>query len=52
MTLSDGHVFCRPEHVEAEVAEILEMVGEAYRALAIPLPATASPGGTGGRVQQ
>jgi threonyl-tRNA synthetase len=38
MTLNDGHVFCAPEHVESEIAAILEMVDEAYRALSIPAP--------------
>ena len=38
MTLNDGHVFCAPEHVEAEIASILQMVDEAYRALSIPPP--------------
>jgi threonyl-tRNA synthetase len=38
MTLNDGHVFCAAEQVEAEIAEILAMVTEAYRALAIPAP--------------
>jgi threonyl-tRNA synthetase len=36
MTLNDGHVFCAPEHVEDEIADILAMVDEAYRALGIP----------------
>jgi threonyl-tRNA synthetase len=38
MTLNDGHVFCAPEHVEAEIASILQIVDEAYRALSIPPP--------------
>jgi threonyl-tRNA synthetase len=38
MTLNDGHVFCAPEQVEAEVASILGLVGQAYRALALPAP--------------
>jgi len=38
MTLNDGHVFCSPEHVETEIATILCMVSDAYRALAIPAP--------------
>jgi threonyl-tRNA synthetase len=36
MTLNDGHVFCGPEHVEDEIADILAMVDEAYRTLGIP----------------
>ena len=36
MTLNDGHVFCAPEQVEAEIADILAMVDEAYRTLGIP----------------
>ncbi len=38
MTLNDGHVFCAPEQVEAEVATCLGLVAEAYVALAIPPP--------------
>src|SRR5262249_51722601 len=38
MTLNDGHVFCLSEHLEAEIASILVMVEEAYRALQIPPP--------------
>ena len=38
MTLNDGHVFCAPEHVPDEIASILGMIEEAYRALAIPAP--------------
>jgi threonyl-tRNA synthetase len=38
MTLNDGHVFCLPEQLEAEIASILSLVGEAYEALAIPPP--------------
>jgi hypothetical protein len=38
MTLNDGHVFCAPEQVEAEIASILDLVGQAYRVLAIPAP--------------
>ncbi len=38
MTLNDGHIFCAPEQVEAEIASILDLVGQAYRALAIPAP--------------
>jgi threonyl-tRNA synthetase len=36
MTLNDGHVFCAPEHVEDEIADILAMVDEAYWTLGIP----------------
>lgn len=38
MTLNDGHVFCAPEHIGEELASLLGMVAEAYRALAIPPP--------------
>jgi threonyl-tRNA synthetase len=38
MTLNDGHVFCLPDQLESEIAAILDMVDEAYRALAIPAP--------------
>jgi threonyl-tRNA synthetase len=38
MTLNDGHVFCPPDHVADEIADILSMVEEAYRALGIPAP--------------
>ena len=38
MTLNDGHVFCAPHQVEAEIATILGLVDEAYKALAIPAP--------------
>ena len=38
MTLNDGHVFCAADDVESEIAAILGMVDEAYRALAIPAP--------------
>jgi threonyl-tRNA synthetase len=38
MTLNDGHVFCTPHQVEAEIATILGLVDEAYKALAIPAP--------------
>ena len=38
MTLNDGHVFCPPEGVAGEIADILSMVQEAYRALGIPAP--------------
>ncbi len=37
-TLNDGHVFCGAEHVETEISLILGLVGDAYRALAIPAP--------------
>jgi threonyl-tRNA synthetase len=38
MTRNDGHVFCAVDQIGAEIATILGMVGEAYRALAIPPP--------------
>jgi threonyl-tRNA synthetase len=38
MTLNDGHVFCAPGDVRAEVAAILGLVEKAYQALAIPAP--------------
>ena len=38
MTLNDGHVFCAEEQIGEEIASILGMVTEAYRALAIPAP--------------
>ncbi|MGF1598463.1 MAG: threonine--tRNA ligase [Acidimicrobiales bacterium] len=38
MTLNDGHVFCAPDQLEAEIVSIVTMVEEAYRALAIPPP--------------
>jgi threonyl-tRNA synthetase len=38
MTLNDGHVFCAAEDVQQEIASILELVGVAYKALAIPAP--------------
>ena len=38
MTLNDGHVFCAADQIGEEIASILGMVGEAYRALAIPAP--------------
>ncbi len=38
MTLNDGHVFCAPDQVAGEIADILAMVDEAYRALCIPPP--------------
>jgi threonyl-tRNA synthetase len=48
MTLNDGHVFCSPEQVEAEIVDIMDMVGEAFRALCIPAPAPRlSLGGPG-----
>ncbi len=36
MTLNDGHVFCPADRVAEEIADILAMVEEAYRALGIP----------------
>lgn len=38
MTLNDGHVFCAAEQVGQEIVSILEMVAQAYHALAIPAP--------------
>jgi threonyl-tRNA synthetase len=38
MTLNDGHVFCSPDRVADEIADILSMTEEAYRALGIPAP--------------
>lgn len=38
MSLNDGHVFCTPEQVRTEIADILVMVEEAYRTLQIPPP--------------
>ncbi|MGC9962334.1 MAG: threonine--tRNA ligase [Acidimicrobiales bacterium] len=38
MTLNDGHVFCAPGDVRAEVTAILGLVEKAYEALAIPAP--------------
>jgi threonyl-tRNA synthetase len=38
MTLNDGHVFCAVDQAEEEIAQILTLVGTAYRALAIPAP--------------
>jgi threonyl-tRNA synthetase len=38
MTLNDGHVFCAEEQIGDEIAAILGMVTDAYRALAIPAP--------------
>jgi threonyl-tRNA synthetase len=38
MTLNDGHVFCPLDLVGGEIATIVAMVEEAYRALAIPPP--------------
>jgi threonyl-tRNA synthetase len=38
MTLNDGHVFCAPDDLEAEIVGILAMVVEAYRTLDIPAP--------------
>ena len=42
MTLNDGHVFCAAEHVEQEIASILELVDQAYKALAHPCPQFAA----------
>jgi threonyl-tRNA synthetase len=39
MSLNDGHVFCLPAQLEGEIALILAMVDEAYRALGLPAPA-------------
>jgi threonyl-tRNA synthetase len=48
MTLNDGHVFCAEEQIGEEIASILGMVTEAYRALAIPAPSyRLSLGGDG-----
>ncbi|HXW78283.1 MAG TPA: threonine--tRNA ligase [Acidimicrobiales bacterium] len=50
MTLNDGHVFCAAEQVEAEIVDIVGMVGQAYRALDIPPPALRlSLGGEGSK---
>ncbi len=50
MTLNDGHVFCAPEQVQAEIIDMLEMVDEAYRALSIPPPRLRfSRAGTGAK---
>ena len=38
MTLNDGHVFCTRDQIGQEIADILDMVAEAYLALAIPAP--------------
>ncbi|MDY7099546.1 MAG: threonine--tRNA ligase [Actinomycetota bacterium] len=38
MTLNDGHVFCLPDQIDTEIASILSMVAEAYRALGLPAP--------------
>ena len=38
MTLNDGHVFCSPDQLGAEIGSIIAMVEEAYRTLAIPAP--------------
>lgn len=38
MTLNDGHVFCGPEHVESEIAAILDLIQRAYHSLGIPAP--------------
>jgi threonyl-tRNA synthetase len=49
-TLNDGHVFCAPEQAGAEIADILGMVHEAYRALHIPPPRLRlSRGGSGAK---
>jgi threonyl-tRNA synthetase len=48
MTLNDGHVFCAAEQVEAEIVDIMGMVGEAYGALGLPAAALRlSLGGVG-----
>ena len=47
-TLNDGHVFCTEDHVADEIADVLSMIGEAYRALQIPSPhVRLSRGGDG-----
>ncbi len=38
MTLSDGHVFCTEDQLQGELTQILQMVNQAYEALAIPQP--------------
>jgi threonyl-tRNA synthetase len=38
MTLNDGHVFCRPDQIGSEIADVLGMVVEAYAALGLPAP--------------
>ena len=38
MTLNDGHVFCRPDQIGSEIADVLRMVAEAYAALGLPAP--------------
>ena len=38
MTLNDGHVFCSADQIGDEIAAMLAMVEEAYRALGIPAP--------------
>ncbi|HLI02066.1 MAG TPA: threonine--tRNA ligase [Acidimicrobiales bacterium] len=35
-TLDDGHIFCRPDQIEAEIAGTLELIDHAYRTLGIP----------------
>jgi threonyl-tRNA synthetase len=37
-TLNDGHVFCRPDQIANEIADVLGMVAEAYSALGLPAP--------------
>jgi threonyl-tRNA synthetase len=50
MTLNDGHVFCPPDYVAGEIADILSMTEEAYRALGIPAPRLRlSRAGTGAK---
>jgi len=38
MTLNDGHVFCRPDQIDTEIADILAMVDDAYTVLGLPAP--------------
>jgi threonyl-tRNA synthetase len=38
MTLNDGHVFCAEDQVADEIADMLSMVQDAYKALHIPSP--------------
>ncbi len=35
ISLNDAHVFCREEQIAAEVSGVLDMVGDAYRALGL-----------------
>ncbi|GAB4322536.1 MAG: threonine--tRNA ligase [Dehalococcoidia bacterium] len=35
MTLNDAHIFCRPDQVEDEIANVFRLVEEAFRALGI-----------------